>query len=126
MKTKVIIGLVVIVVFTGFAVYSFSSSLNPYVTFREAAERTGTVQVLGYLSDGVIDYDLENEQLRFYMQDDEGTKALVTYEGAKPNNIEHAESLVVVGEFNGELFQAQRLLVKCPSKYEDEMGKEQQ
>ncbi len=124
MKKKVIIGLVIIVVFSGFAFYSFRASLNPYVTFREAAARPGTVQVFGYLSDGVIQYDATNQQVRFYMADDEGTEVLVAYEGAKPANMEHADSLVVVGELSGDIFYAQRLLVKCPSKYEEEKGKE--
>ena len=124
MKKKVIIGLVIIIIFSGFAIYSFRASLNPYVTFREAAERGGTVQVFGYLADGMVQYDAASQQVRFYMADDEGTEVLVVYAGAKPANMEHAQNLVVVGELSGDTFYAQRLLVKCPSKYEEEKGKE--
>ncbi len=117
---KLLIGIVLIIIFSAFAFYSFSSTLNPYVTFAEAAGRTGTVQVSGYLIDDNINYDLGSRQLRFYLEDTEGTRVPVSYHGVKPDNMEHAESVVVIGKFDGDIFKAERLLVKCPSKYEAE------
>ena len=117
---KLLIGVVLIIIFSAFAFYSFSSTLNPYVTFAEAAQRSGNVQVSGYLIDDNISYDLGSRQLRFYLEDGEGTQVLVSYNGAKPDNMEHADSVVVIGNFDGEIFQAERLLVKCPSKYEED------
>lgn len=117
---KLLIGVVLIIIFSAFAFYSFSSTLNPYVTFAEAAQRSGNVQVSGYLIDDNISYDLGSRQLRFYLEDGEGTQVLVSYNGVKPDNMEHADSVVVIGNFDGEIFQAERLLVKCPSKYEED------
>ncbi len=117
---KIIIGIGLIIAFSAFAFYSFSSTLNPYVTFAEAAKKSGTVQVSGFLVDDQITYELESRKLHFYLEDEEGTKVLVNYHGAKPDNMEHAESVVVIGNFNGDIFEANRLLVKCPSKYEEE------
>lgn len=117
---KMLIGIVLIIIFSAFAFYSFSSTLNPYVTFAEAAQRSGTVQVSGYLIDDNIHYDLGSRQLQFKLEDEEGTRVPVTYAGVKPDNMEHAESVVVIGKFDGDVFVAERLLVKCPSKYEED------
>ncbi|MEW6622938.1 MAG: cytochrome c maturation protein CcmE [Bacillota bacterium] len=120
MRTKTIIGISLILLFAVFAFHSFSAALNPYVTFAQAAHTGRTVQVLGYLTGEEITYDLENKHLRFYLTDEEGTRTLITYEGAKPNNMEHAESIVVMGRIEEGVFLAQKMLVKCPSKYEEE------
>ncbi len=117
---KVFIGIAVIAVFSVFAIYSFRSALNPYVTFAEAAKATGNVQVSGRLVGEGPGYDPESGVLAFYLEDKEGTRVPVRYEGAKPTNLEHADSIVVIGGMEGDVFKAQRLLVKCPSKYEEE------
>jgi cytochrome c-type biogenesis protein CcmE len=124
MKSKYIIGLAVIVFFSGFAVYSFRSALNPYMTFRQAAGAAGTVQVIGYLTDDGVAYDPDSGLLRFFLADEEGTLAEIAYAGTKPTNLEHAESIVVVGQFEGDIFYAGKILVKCPSKYEAEKGRD--
>ncbi|MDY6827333.1 MAG: cytochrome c maturation protein CcmE [Bacillota bacterium] len=119
-KTKWIIGVAVIIVFAGFAFFSFRSALNPYVSFAEAAETPQQVQVLGYFVEGEpVQYDSAAGELYFYLVDDEGTRASVTYRGVKPNNLEHSENVVVVGEYREGVFQAEKILVKCPSKYEE-------
>jgi len=46
----------------------------------------------------------------------------VVFEGAKPNNFELADKIVVKGKFDGDHFHASQILTKCPSKYE---GKEE-
>jgi len=120
-KRGIIIAVIVLVVFSGFAVYAFSSALNPYVSFNQARETAGSVQVMGYLQEEV-EYDVEGNELRFCLEDEEGTMAQIVHRGPKPNNMEHAESVVVVGTFQGDVFVAERLLVKCPSKYEDSPG----
>lgn len=122
MKKKTAIALIVIVLFAGFAAYSFRSALNPYVSFAEAQGARGSVQVVGYLTESGIVHDLSTNQLRFTLKDKWGTEAHVVYVGVKPNNMEHAESVVVAGSFKGQEFHARRLLVKCPSKYEGKGG----
>ncbi|HED24431.1 MAG TPA: cytochrome c maturation protein CcmE [Firmicutes bacterium] len=119
-KTRWIIGVAVIIVFAGFAFFSFRSALNPYVSFAEAAQTRQQVQVLGYFVEGEpIQYNSDAGELRFSLVDEEGTTATVTYRGARPNNLEHSENVVVVGEYREGVFQAEKILVKCPSKYEE-------
>lgn len=121
MNKRLIAALVIIVLFAGFAVYSFQSSLNPYVTFAESLRSGSRSQVMGFLvAKEQIGYNPDTGLLNFLLEDEEGTRALVVYDGARPNNFEHAESVVVIGKFNGEVFVAEKLLVKCPSKYEEQ------
>ncbi len=120
MKKKTIIGIIIIVIFSLFAFSAFDSAVTPYVTFQEAFETSRKVQVMGYLEEGQANYNLEDQNLEFNLVDDEGTRALVIYNGVKPSNFDDADSIVVIGEYNSSagVFQAEDLLVKCPSKYE--------
>ncbi len=120
MKKKTIIGIIVIVLFSIFAFSAFDSAVNPYVTFQEAFESSRRVQVMGYLEEGQANYNLGKQRLEFSLVDDEGTRATVHYKGVKPSNFDDADSIVVIGEYNSStsVFQAEDLLVKCPSKYE--------
>jgi cytochrome c-type biogenesis protein CcmE len=119
MKYKWLIGIAIILVFGGFAFYSFQASLSPYVSLREAEGKTGQVQVLGTIVlDNDITFAADSGTLQFYLTDDEGTVASVNYRGIKPDNFEESEIVVVVGQFQDGVFQAEKLLVKCPSKYE--------
>ncbi len=119
MKNKWIIGVIIIIIFGGFAFYTFSSSLSPYVTLAEAAESSRQVQVIGNIvRDHEVQFDAEAGVLQFYLVDEEGTVASVHYKGPRPDNLEESENIVVVGQYIDGNFQAEKLLVKCPSKYE--------
>jgi cytochrome c-type biogenesis protein CcmE len=55
------------------------------------------------------------------MQDQEsGDTMQVRYHGVKPGNFEDAISIVAIGQYSAdqEEFAANKLLVKCPSKYQ--------
>ena len=39
-------------------------------------------------------------------------------DGAKPNNFELANAIVIKGRVEGSSFHASEILTKCPSKYE--------
>lgn len=119
MKNKWVAGVIIILIFGGFAFYSFSSSLSPYVTLNEAARASGQVQVIGTIvEEKEINFDLNTGRLEFYLADEEGTVAVVSYSGPRPDNLEESENVVIVGQYINGKFHAEKLLVKCPSKYE--------
>jgi cytochrome c-type biogenesis protein CcmE len=109
------IALTVIIIFTIFCGFAIKDSLTPYTTFSEAVPGR-TVQVKGELLGSITQ---EAGVLRFHLRDDNGREEAVAYRGAKPENMEHAESVVVIGRLEKGVFAASQLLVKCPSKYEE-------
>lgn len=120
MRPKYIIGIIIIVVFIVFAAINLSKSLTPYVSLDEAKKSKKVVQVKGYRVSGSEYFDVENKILRFQMMDDKGQKFEVIYNGVKPANMEQAEEIVVIGRYVQGRFEAEQLLVKCPSKYQAE------
>ncbi|MEM8963232.1 MAG: cytochrome c maturation protein CcmE [Acidobacteriota bacterium] len=122
-KTLVyLIGAGLLLIFAGFSYSTFTSTLTPYVSYAEAIATTATVQVAGGLLADSSSYDAENEALHFTLVDPEdASKTLpVRYHGLKPANFEDAVSIVAIGawsESDGEMV-ADKLLVKCPSKYQ--------
>ena len=63
-------------------------------------------------------FDGSKSQFVFYMKDDNGEEVRVVYDGAKPNNFELADAIVVKGRYQDGYFHANDILTKCPSKYE--------
>ena len=118
MKTKYLIGIVIIVVFVIFGALSFRKTLTPYVSFAEARRTGTTVQVIGEIVFPEVKYDIDAHQLQFPITDDTHDKIIVVYSGTKPTNFEQATQVVVIGKYEDGIFVADQLLVKCPSKYQ--------
>lgn len=101
-----------------FGASSFQSSLTPYVTVAEAKNARGTVQVSGLLADfGTYD---QAGNFTFTMKDDQNNTLKVLYKHPRPSNFEQATGVVAIGRYEGGVLQAESLLVKCPSKYEEQ------
>ncbi len=118
MKAKYLIGIVIIIVFVIFGALSFRKTLTPYVSFVEARRTGSTVQVIGEVVFPEVKYDIKTHQLQFPITDDNQDKIMVVYSGTKPANFEQATSVVVIGRYKNGIFEADQLLVKCPSKYQ--------
>ncbi len=117
-KLWYIIGGVLIVGFLGFGGNAFRQSLTPYVSFAEAKTGATKVQVAGGLVPDSPRYLDETSQLRFVLVDEQGENLTVLYGGVVPGNFEEATEIVVVGRFEDGVFAAEKLLTKCPSKYQ--------
>ena len=121
------IGGVLILVFAGFSLASFKKSLTPYVSYEQARSVSRTVQVAGGLVQGSSSYDKDSQSLLFTLQDQEtGDSMQGRYHGVKPGNFEDALSIVAIGTYDRDRDElaAQKLLVKCPSKYQGAEVKE--
>jgi len=118
---KLIIGSVIIVAFIVVGFISFMGSKIEYVDFKEAQKRMKTVEVKGlWLKDKETKYDASTNMFTFYMKDDNNTEMKVMLNDAKPNNFETAGELMIVakGKVKDNIFYADKVLTKCPSKYE--------
>ena len=116
---------VLILGFIGYAGHFFADSVTPYVGIAEARTSQRNVQVRG-LPDDTVEPHMENEMFVFSIADEEtGEKMLVRSKGIKPDTFDEAYHIVAIGKYTGDAFVADKLLIKCPSKYEAEQGKVQ-
>lgn len=109
----------IIVLAVGVGAYSLRGSLARSVTIAEARTAGGTVQIFGFLhSKGA--YDAQNNWT-FEVQDSHGETMKIVYP-TKPGNFDDAISVAATGRYmaDSNSFQAEQLLVKCPSKYQEE------
>jgi cytochrome c-type biogenesis protein CcmE len=123
MNYKVIVAVILLAVAATVGVSSFKKTMTPYIGFAEAKSASGLVQVNGKLADK--DYVLKPQEqfLRFNLRDEHGEVMPVEYRGVIPGNFDQAMSVVAIGKYEGDHFEAQQLLVKCPSKYQAEADK---
>lgn len=118
-QARIIVGIVIVVVFLVVGFMSFMDSKIEYVNFTEAQSRQRTVEVKGeWVKNKDSKFDVGTNQFTFYMKDDNATEMKVVFDGAKPNNFEVAEAVVVKGKVKSDYFAAKDILTKCPSKYE--------
>lgn len=122
-KNRTILGVTIIVVLLGFlAISSFSNSISYYMTITELEEKGElvygeTVNINGSVILESINWEPENLLLEFTLADG-GETLNVVYEGSLPNNFREATSVVVSGQYSEDkIFKANKMLVKCPSKY---------
>jgi cytochrome c-type biogenesis protein CcmE len=121
MKRAYWAGAVILVGFLALGLTTFTKSMTPYVSFDEAQKAGRTVQVMGALEKGSSKYDTATQTLRFTLVDQTTkTKLPVIYSDVKPANFEEAVSIVAIGQVQSGTFHAEKLLVKCPSKYQGE------
>lgn len=121
MKRAYWAGAVLILGFLALGLSTFTKSMTPYVSFTEAKSSRRTVQVMGALQKGSTRYDTAKKTLFFTLVDPQTNDVIpVSYTDVKPANFEDAVSIVAIGRYENEQFTAEKLLVKCPSKYQGE------
>ena len=96
---------------------AFVKNLTPYISFAEAQKTNATVQVMGGLAKTSV--KLIDGNLAFTLIDKKNGDCLpVVFGHTKPANFEMAVEITAIGHWDGRIFQADNLLVKCPSKYQ--------
>jgi len=123
MKRRHVIGIVAISVFIAYSTISFNNALTPYVTFAQAKQTSGVVQVRGVVANDRAAIMNKDKKFQFVLRDETGEEAPIIYNGMKPDGFDQAASIVAVGKFSGSQFAAEKLLVKCPSKYQGGVNK---
>lgn len=132
MKAKYVIGGIVIVLFLVWGSSAFLKTTIQYVSIEQASTATHTVQVMGKIDFDKVVYNTQQSRLEFAVYDAEApdkttAKSMnVVYYGVVPGNFDQATSVVLKGKADGEVFVANQMLVKCPSKYQGEGGEDYQ
>ena len=122
MKKTHIIAIIVIAVAIG-AILSTVSDSSTYASFKEAIENPGDeYHVVGQLNkeaDMIYNPEEDANLFIFSMVDNNGDEQRVHFAGSKPQDFERSEQVVLVGKYENDTFQASKILMKCPSKYND-------
>lgn len=130
MKKSHIIVLVVIAAAIGIIV-STAGDASTYVDFDQAmalstAGNSKEIHVVGELKKDAqgniigIQEGADHVSFSFIMVDDKGREQKVLYNQPMPADFTRSEKVVVIGSYVQNDFRASKILLKCPSKYQDE------
>ena len=122
-KKKFLIGGIIIFLAIGYLGFmSFQGSATYYYTVSELVEQGSSiydknVRVSGPVAPGSVETESGSLVLRFAII--EGEKSLpVVYQGVVPDSFKVGNDIVIDGHLDSTgIFQANTILVKCPSKY---------
>lgn len=124
MKKTQIIGLIAIALAIS-SLMVIAGDASTYTDFAAAIEQPNQVhQVVGHLSmdkEVVYNPEVDPNSFSFYMKDEQGKEVKVICKKEKPAEFERSEQIVLKGQMMDDVFVAHDILLKCPSKYQDEM-----
>ena len=120
-----IIGLMSYGLFTASSYYlTVDEVLDHYTqatTTGDAAALAQRIRVNGEVVAGSEDWNAQELTLRFVISDESGAELPIVFYGPRPDNFQRAASAIVEGELLADgSFQADTLLLKCPSRYEED------
>lgn len=130
MKKSHILAIVVIAISIGIIIAT-AGDASTYVNFNQAYEMAATgnntsIHVVGHLkkdSNGhVIGLENASDHLSFsfILVDENGKEQNVFYNEPMPPDFTRSENVVVIGGYQGDNFVANKILLKCPSKYQEQ------
>jgi cytochrome c-type biogenesis protein CcmE len=129
MKKTHIIAIVVIAAAIGIIV-STAGDTSSYVTFDEAYQMSnvgnkGSIHVVGELKKDLAGHIIgletspDNLSFSFILLDENKKEQKVYYNEPMPPDFTRSEKVVVIGSYRDERFVASKILLKCPSKYQE-------
>jgi cytochrome c-type biogenesis protein CcmE len=117
-KGPIVTAIVAGLAMTG-VVAAFLGSASPYVTVAQAKQSDGDrLHLMGDIVKDTTHTDFKNGTLLFQLRDPEGATITVRHRGERPANMGEATQVVAIGGMKGSEFVSEKLLLKCPSKYE--------
>ena len=130
MKKSHILALLIIAVAVSIII-STAGDASSYVTFTKAYEmaekgKTDKIHVVGHLKKNEIGEIIGIEpsedllSFSFIMVDEEDHEQKVYYSEPMPADFKRSEQVVVIGAYADDHFIADKILMKCPSKYQEQ------
>lgn len=130
MKKTHIFGIVIIALAVMIIIIT-AGDASTYVTFGQAKimSENGNnkkIHVVGELKKNkegkIVGLEPGDDMLsvKFLMLDNEGKEQQVFYNQPMPPDLKMSENVVVIGSYHQDLFIADKILLKCPSKYQEE------
>jgi cytochrome c-type biogenesis protein CcmE len=103
----------------------FTENISPYISVTELKSEdmvNRNVQVFGDVVVNTIKFDKDTSIQTFDITD--GSNSVEVNHRGVVNNLQNATEVVAIGKYIDGVFQADQVLVKCPSKYQEEESKE--
>ena len=132
MKKIHIFGIIVIAIAIGIIITT-AGDASTYVDFSTAEKMANNgnnskIHVVGKLKKDAagqivgMNYNpaIDANRFEFVLVDNNNLEKKVIYNDAKPQDFGKAEQVVIIGKMDGEIFKCDKVLLKCPSKYQDE------
>jgi cytochrome c-type biogenesis protein CcmE len=130
MKISHIAAIVVIASAIGIIVVT-AGDASTYATFEEAYQlasngNDNSIHVVGELKKdargGIVGLEpgADKVSFSFVLVDESGKEQKVLYNEPMPPDFTRSEKVVVIGRYEQDTFVASKILLKCPSKYQDE------
>ena len=130
MKKTHIFGIIIIAIAVMIIIIT-AGDASTYVTFNEARKmaiegNNKKIHVVGQLKKddegNIIGLQASEDMLSvsFLMIDNENTEQKVYYSEPMPPDLRRSEQVVVIGSYRENIFVADKILLKCPSKYQEE------
>ncbi|WP_080057220.1 cytochrome c maturation protein CcmE domain-containing protein [Spirosoma aerolatum] len=131
MKVSHIIGIIVIAIAIG-VIASTAGDASVYTTFTKAEKMAQDgdekmIHVVGKLKkdshgqivDMFYNPAIDPNHFEFTLVDNDQRAQKVIYNSPKPQDFDRSEQVVVIGAMQGDHFQCKKILLKCPSKYQN-------
>jgi len=129
MKKTHIIALLVIAVAVAIIITT-AGDASSYVTFDQASQmassgNTKSIHVVGSLKKDEagqitgMESSADKLSFSFVLVDDNSKEQKVYYNEPMPPDFTKSEKVVVIGHYDRDIFIAEKILLKCPSKYQD-------
>ena len=129
MKKTHIIGIGVIALAI-IIIISTLGDASTYVTFKEASEMAKdgedkSIHVVGKLPKNErgeilgIDESPDKLSFSFMLNDNNNQQEKVYYNNPVPADFMKSEQVVIIGGYRNDVFVAKQILLKCPSKYQE-------
>jgi len=122
-KQIMLFVLLFIIAVSGYLIYDLSkSSITPYMTVSELIENSNTmigrnIQIRGRVEKNSLQDSGMYVQFSIY---DEETSIKVIYTGSIVPGFKEENEVVLIGSLNSNgNFEAEKMILKCPSKYEE-------
>lgn len=116
----IIIAIIAVAIGAIISTYGDASTYEGFETAAENPEKE--YHVVGTLNkQKPRDYNpqVDANLFTFYLVDEKGKESKVVYRAPEPADFERSEKIVIIGKMNGDYFEANKILLKCPSKYNE-------
>lgn len=112
-------------------VLSTAEDASSYVTFDQAYQlasngSTSSIHVVGELKKdgsghvvGIVPGS-DRVSFSFVMIDENKKEQIVEFHEPMPQDFTRSEKVVVIGSYQNDIFVAEKILLKCPSKYQEQ------